>query len=137
MNLSYMQKLLICLVLLCAGCQKENIDFTLKSVRLNDYRDTDLPVQQLYLKICEDDTAVVLAHTNKYPSNLTLPATFSVHPAIPMPLYRKHYRFQLWGDVSGYIGGCRVEMDEYKIVFPIDMEVKNDSLSISISGSWK
>lgn len=129
--------LMICLVLLCTGCKKENIAFTLKTIRLHEYRHANLPTQLLYLKVCEDDTAMVLAHTNGYPSSLTLPATFSVHPAIPMTLYKKHYRFQLWGDVSGYIGGCRVDMDEYKIIFPIDMEVTNDSLSISISGSWK
>lgn len=54
-----------------------------------------------------------------------------------MTLYHKSYRVQLYGDVSGLIGACSVNMDEYKIIFPIDMEVKNDSLSISMTGSWE
>ena len=128
---------IICLALLCAGCKKEDIAFTLKSVRLNEYRKTNLPAQKLYLKVCEEDTAVVLARTEKYPSDLTLPAVFAIRPLIPLNLYKKGYRFQLCGDVSGYLAGCRVDMDEFKIIFPSDMEVSNDSLSISISGSRK
>lgn len=128
---------IIGLVIFFTGCKKDDIAFTLKSVKLNEYRKTNLPDQKLYLKVCEEDTAVVLAQTEVYPSGLTLPATFAVRPAIPLNLYKRGYRFQLWGDISGYLAGCRVDMDEYKIIFPIDMEVRNDSLSISISGSWK
>ena len=125
------------LLILSTGCTKENKIFTLKTIRLNDYRQKYLPVQKLYLEILEDNAATRLAHTGVYPSDLTLPASFKVEPTIPMMLYDKTYYVQLAGDSTGYIGRCQVNMDEYKIVFPIDMEVGNDSLNISLIGNWK
>ena len=125
------------LLILSTGCTKENKIFTLKTIRLNDYRQKYLPVQKLYLEVFEDNAATRLAHTGVYPSDLTLPASFKVEPTIPMMLYDKTYYVQLAGDSTGYIGRCQVNMDEYKIVFPIDMEVGNDSLNISLIGNWK
>lgn len=125
------------LLILSTGCTKENKIFTLKTIRLNDYRQKYLPVQKLYLEVFEDNAATRLAHTGVYPSDLTLPASFKVEPTIPMMLYDKTYYVQLAGDSTGYIGRCQANMDEYKIVFPIDMEVGNDSLNISLIGNWK
>lgn len=125
------------ILLLSTGCTKENKIFTLKTIRLNDYRQTDLPVQKLYLEVFEDNAAAPLMHTGVYPSDLTLPVSFKVEPTIPMMLYGKAYYVQLAGDSTGYIGRSQVNMDEYKIVFPIDMEVGNDSLNISLIGNWK
>lgn len=123
--------------ILFAGCAKDNKTFSLKVIRLNDYRQTNLPDQKLHLELIEDGTSAVLARTDSYPSDLTLPATFNVHPSVPMMPYSKTYRIQLWGEVTGYMGSCRINMDEYKIIFPIDMEVAGDSLNVSIAGSWR
>lgn len=95
------------MMVLLASCGKENRTFSLKTIRLNEY------------------------------SRSALPATFGIHPHIPMTLYNRTFRFQLWGDVSGFVGGCEVDMRSYKIIFPIDMEVKSDSVGISIVGSWE
>lgn len=123
------------LAILFAGCAKENKTFSLKTLRLNDYREKNLPVQKLHLEVFDGNTQLV--HTDDYPSELTLPATFGIHSAIPMTLYNKTYLIKLWGDSSGCIGTCRIDVDAYQIIFPIDMEVKNDSLSVSVMGSWK
>lgn len=127
----------ILLVLLLTGCTKDNKVFTLKTIRLNAYSEANLPAQKLYLEVFEDNGTTPLAHTAFYPSGLTLPALFKVAPSIPMTLYSKNYYVQLSGDSSGYIASCRINMEEYKIIFPIDMEVENDSLNVSIMGSWK
>ncbi len=122
---------------LFAGCTRDDISFSLKTIRLNNYERKTTVHQKLHLEVFDDNKSVALASTDLYPSDLTLPASFKVDPAVPMALYKKAYHVQLWGDSTGYIGSCQINMDEYKIVFPIDMEVKNDSLNISIMGSWK
>jgi len=127
----------LCLVLLLAACKKDNKTFSLKTIKLSDYRKTYLLPQKLYLEVFDGNSSTAIAHTDPYPSELTLPATFIVHPNVPMTLYNKKYKIQLWGDVSGYISGCQINMDEYKIIFPIDMEVESDSLTVSIAGSWE
>ncbi len=120
------------------SCTKENKIFSLKTIRLNDCRSTNIHVQNVYFKVfIDNNTATPLTTTDVYPGNLTLPATFKVTPTLPMTLYSKTYYVQLWGDSTGYIGACKINMADYKIIFPIDMEVKNDSLNISIMGSWK
>lgn len=129
--------LILFLAVLLTGCTKDNKTFSLKTIKLNDYWQGNLPVQKLHLEVFDDNTSVPLSQTDPYPSELTLPATFMVHPSVPMTLYNKTYRIQLWGDVTGYISSCQINMDEYKIIFPIDMEVKSDSLTVSIAGSWK
>lgn len=118
------------------GCAKERKTFTLKTIRLNDYRHTTVPAQQLRLEVADGNSTKPLAYTELYPGDLPLPATFNIYPTLPMTLYSKTYEVRLWGTATGYIGSCRIDMDAYKIIFPIDMEVKNDSLSISIMGSW-
>lgn len=132
-----MKKILpILLAVLLSGCTKDNKTFTLKTIRLNDYKRTNLQTEKLYIKIY-DDHAVLLTQTEGYPNDLTLPATIKVISRIPMTLYNRSYSMQLWGDSTGYISSCKVNMDEYKIIFPIDMEVMSDSLNISMMGSWK
>ena len=128
--------LALILVVSLAGCSKDDKTFSLKTIRLNDYRKTNLPIQKLHLEVYDGNTP--MTYTDSYPSDLTLPATFAVHPAVPMTLYNnKTYQIRLWGDSTGYLGSCNINMDEYKIIFPIGMEVENDSLSVSIMGSWK
>ncbi|PSK91215.1 hypothetical protein B0I18_106227 [Taibaiella chishuiensis] len=125
------------LLITAAGCAKNNKTFTLKTIRLDDYRHNTIPAQGLYLKIYGDPAAATLAQTASYPSELTLPAVFTVSPALPMTLYKNACTVQLWGETTGYISSCSVDMHAYKIVFPIDMEVKSDSLDISLQGSWQ
>lgn len=133
-----MKKLFVLfLVFSFTSCSKDNKTFNLKTITLNDYQRTNLPAQKLHLEVFEDNRSDAIAHTDLYPSNLTLPATFIVHPSVPMALYKKAYRFQLRGDSTGYISSCGTNMKEYKIIFPIDMEVKNDSMAISIKGNWE
>lgn len=130
------KKLFIILALAIAGCAKDSKTFNLKTIKLNDYMQTNTPKQKLYLKVLGEGLTL-LAHTEGYPSDLTLPATFKVIPTTPMTLYSKPYSVQLWGDSTGYISSCRINMEEYKIIFPIDMEVKSDSLNVSIMGNWR
>jgi len=125
------------LAVVLAGCTKENRTFTLKTIKLNDYKRTNLPAQKLYLEFFDDDIAAPLAHTELYPNTLPLPATLNVYPPAPMTLYKKGYHVQLWGDSTGYISSCHIDMDDYKIIFPIDMDVKSDSLNVDLMGSWK
>ncbi|WP_298717170.1 hypothetical protein [Chitinophaga sp.] len=133
-----MKKILFVLLLpLLVSCGKENRTFSLKSIRLNGYKRTAAPSQRLYLLVFDETGQDPIAHTGFYPADLTLPATFSIHPRIPMTLYNTTYRVQLWGDSTGFISGCSVDMDKYKIIFPIDMEVESDSLQVSMAGSWE
>ncbi len=125
------------LVLFYVSCAKDDKKFSLKTITLNDYGSKNAPTQQLYFEVFEDNTSTAIAHTDLYPSNLTLPATFIIHPSLPMKLYKNAYHFELRGDVTGYISSCEVNMDDYKIIFPIDLEIKNDSMNISIKGSWE
>lgn len=126
----------ILLVALIVGCTKDNKTFTLKTISLNGYKKTNGLSELLYLKVL-DDHAILLAQTKGYPSNLTLPTTFNVMPNVPMTLYNRSYTVQLWGDTTGYISSCKIDISEYKIIFPINIEVRNDSLSISTAGSWR
>jgi hypothetical protein len=128
----------ITILISLASCTKDNKIFSLKTIRLNDCRSANIHIQKVYFKVFTDNNmATPLTTTDVYPGYLTLPATFKVAPTLQMTLYSKTYYVQLWGDSTGYIGACKIIMADYKIMFPIDMEVKNDSLNISIMGSWK
>lgn len=132
-----MKKILaILLAISLTGCNKDNKTFTLKTIRLNDYRKVNDWPEKLYLKVLNDQ-AIPLAQTEGYPNYLILPATFNVLPVASMTLYNRSYTVQLWGDSTGYISSCQINMDDYKIIFPIDMEITNDSLRISVTGSWR
>lgn len=120
------------------SCNNDDNTFHLKSVKLNEFSQRkDLPKQKLYIKAFSDDLPVALAQTEDYPSDMPLPASLKIYPTANMNLYGKPYHLELWGNINGYIGRCNINMDDYKIVFPIEMEVENDSLNISILGSWE
>ncbi|PZF74752.1 hypothetical protein [Taibaiella soli] len=129
--------LIALLAVVIGGCTKENKTFTLKTIKLNNYLRANLPAQKVYLKVFDDANAAALAETELYASDLSLPATLNVHPSADMTLYKKGYHVELWGDSTGYIASCNIHMDDYKIVFPIDMDVKNDSLNVDIMGGWR
>ncbi|MGN6180879.1 MAG: hypothetical protein ACTHNW_16980 [Mucilaginibacter sp.] len=125
------------LTVVLAGCAKNNKNFTLTSIQLNGYKHVNIPAQHLYLKVFNDQLAVPLTRTQLYPNDLPLPAIFNVSPTISMTLYKKSYHIQLWGDSTGYISSCRINMNSYKIIFPLSMTAKSDSLSVTINGSWQ
>lgn len=129
---------LILTVLSLFSCGNDDRIFQLKTVKLIGYeRRESLPEQNLYIKIFKDDIPTSIAQTEIYPGSLPLPAVFKVYPSPEMNLYAELYHMELWGDVTGYIGNCSVDMAHYKIVFPIDMEVKGERVEISMQGSWR
>lgn len=128
---------LLLVVMLAVGCRKDNVAFTLKTIQLNHYHTHGLPVQNLHLEVFDNNTGTRLTSTDKYPNNQTLPATFIVLPSIQILPYAKDYRIELWGDATGHIASCHLDMDEYKIIFPIEMEVESDSLNVALTGNWK
>lgn len=126
------------LILFLMSCTNDNNIFTLKTIKLNDFeRRTTLPAQKLYFKVFKNDSEIPLTETGFYPSNYAMPSTFKVFPSVGMQLYGKAYNVQLWSETDGYLGRCDIDMDKYKIIFPIDMEVENDSLNIAIQGNWE
>jgi len=129
--------LIALLAFMIAGCAKENKTFSLKTIRLNDYTKTADTAQQLYLEIFDANSSTPLARTGLYPAGLPLPATLKVYPVLPLKLYKEACHIELWSNVSGYISSCDLHMSEYKIIFPIDMEVKSDSLNVSVMGTWQ
>lgn len=125
-------------IFLLFSCNKEDYIFHLKSVKLNEYSQRNhLSEQKLYVKVFSNESAIALAQTDGYPSNLPLPATLKMYPAVDMNLYDSPYYLELWGSEQGYIARCDINMDDYKIIFPIDMEVENEELNVSILGSWE
>lgn len=133
-----MKKLLfLSAMVLSFSCSNKDNRFHLKLIKLSEYASRGhLSEQNLQIRVFSENSPEPLAQTGLYPGNLPMPATLKVYPAPALNLYKRPYRFELWGDVDGYISSCEVNMDEYKIIFPIDMEVENDSLNISIMGSW-
>jgi hypothetical protein len=110
----------------------------MKTVKLNKYLKSKYPQQNLFIKVVKaDNPGNVLAVTETYPSFLTLPATFAVNPFIKIHLYKELIAIQLWGDSTGLIASNTINMKEYKIIYPIDMEMGNDSVSFSVTGNWK
>jgi len=128
---------IITLLFSFVACKKEDKVFTLKTIQLNHYTPKGIPKQLMYLKVLENDHITVIAETDKYPSEYSLPVQFGVHPQLFLPLYAKNYYIQLWGNVTGFLGECEVDMLHYKIIFPIDMEVDSEELGISIKGGWE
>ncbi|WP_353145416.1 hypothetical protein [Chryseobacterium sp.] len=125
-------------IIFCISCSNDDNIFHLKTIRLNEYElHKSLPEQHLYLKVFDNENTSSMTETESFPSYLPLPVTVKADPSPQMNLYARPYRIELWGDVSGLIGSCTVNMDDYKIVFPIDMEVKSENLEVSLLGSWE
>jgi hypothetical protein len=134
-----MNKLIIFILgsIFIASCENDTHVFTMKAIRLNHYHKAEYPAQNLSLKVVDPKDKSVLGVTDSYPSNLTLPATFAINPSLHLQLYKEDIVVQLWGDSTGYMTSSEIDMDEYKIIFPIDMETENDSVNFSVLGSWK
>lgn len=124
-------------LLLLFGCSKKNKEFTLKTVTLNSHRALTSPSEPLRIRFLDGaDTQHILATTAAYPASLPLPAVLSVHPAFQLPLYKHPFFVQLWGDSTGLIGTAELDMDDYKIIFPLEMEIKGADLDVTVSGGW-
>lgn len=127
-------------LLLAAGCRKkEKIEFILNSLTLKADRLDHLPRQGLYLKVLQvtGSSEEVLAVTGTYPSEYTLPAKYGVEEPVKMNFYKNTYRVALYGDSSGFIGSNLINIKDYKILYPLDMETKQDGLEIVLSGTWR
>lgn len=122
--------------LLLLSCNKDKKTFTLKTVKLNSYTQSKHSAQNLFVKVV-DENGTVLNITDNYPGSFTLPATFAIDPTLKLKLYKNQYAVQLWGDSIGLIGSSEINMDEYKIIFPIDMETKSEDVSFNVAGSWR
>lgn len=123
---------------LILGCGMDRYIFTLKAVTLSAFQNDGYPAQNLRIKICDPDNPDnVLATTEPYPSSMTLPATFEVNPTLDFHLYKQSIAVQLWGDSTGAIATSIVDMDEYKIIFPIEMETTSGVARFTLHGSWE
>lgn len=125
-----------CLIFI--SCKKDRYIFTMQYIKLNQFEKSKYPSQNLTIKVVySDNSTMVLGSTDPYPSNLTLPVTFAIHPPPQIHLYKDHISVQLWGDSTGLIASSNIDMKEYKIIYPTDMETENDSVSFSVMGSWE
>lgn len=133
----------ICFLLLLtslSGCRKkEKIEFTLNSLTLKSDKLDSLPKQNLFLKVFKTDNSTQedLATTGKYPSEYTLPVKYGLENPVKMNFYKHTYAVALYGDSSGFIGSNTVNIHDYKILYPLDMETKNNGLEIVLSGTWR
>jgi hypothetical protein len=110
----------------------------MKNVKLNSYSKSNLPNHYYSLKVVDTDNQAVLANTEKYPCDLTLPATFLISSHPKLNLYqRDHISIQLWGDSTGLLAASTIKMAEYKIQFPIDMEMTEGAVSFGVMGTWE
>nr|WP_067054562.1 hypothetical protein [Mucilaginibacter sp. L294] len=125
------------IILGITACQKDDQNFKLKTVTINAYTRKDLPLQRIYVKIVDAiDTQRVIGTSASYPSNLPLPVTLGVTSSLKQALYKHTCLVQLWGDAAGLLSSKRMDMNNYKIVFPLEMDVENEEMDISLSGNW-
>jgi hypothetical protein len=129
--------LLAIMVLSITACQKDDQNFKLKTVTINTYSKKDLPLQRVYVRIIDAaDTQRVIGTSASYPSNLPLPVTLAVASSLKQALYKNTCLVQLWGDSTGLLGSQKMTMDNYKIIFPLEMDVDNEDMDITLSGNW-
>lgn len=128
---------LLCIVF-ATSCKKDRYIFTMKTVKLIGYDKEKFPEQNLYIKVIDTYPSNVLATSETYPSKQTLPATFNLSPHPEVHLYKnKNITIQLWGDISGYMESSTINMKEYKIIFPIDMETEEGETKFGVAGTWE
>ncbi len=129
--------LLFTFVLLFNSCDKQNKYFELKAIKLTSCHIPRDPIRKLSFRIVDGiDNNSVLGVTDKFSTESALPITLGVSPKVRSKLYKQSYVIELIEDSGGIVGACTVDMDKYKIIFPIDMEIENEQMNISISGSW-
>ena len=125
------------LVMVLLSCNKKGQDFTIRSVTLLAHRPLQYPQELLRVKFLDGaDSQKVIGVTSGYPASLPLPAMMLVNPAFRLKLYRQPCIVQLWGDSTGLIGSVKLNMDDYKIIFPLEMEVANQDMKVTLTGKW-
>jgi len=130
-------QLILTLMLPFFSCSKKNQEFKIKTVTINDYQGGKYPQELLHIRFLDGaDSQHVLGMTAGYPAWLPLPAVLSVEPAFHIQLYKHPCYVQLWGDSTGLIGSYKMNMDKYKIIFPLEMEAKGTGMDVTLNGSW-
>lgn len=143
LNFIFMRPLFISfltLILVFSACRKkERIEFTLNSLTLKVFQKENYPAQKVFLKVVLKGTSAdeVLAITDRYPAEYTLPAKFGLEQAPRLNFYKNDYAIELWGDSSGYISSNPIHLKDYRIIYPLEMETENSGTSIVLSGTWK
>lgn len=125
------------IILSLTACRKDDQNFKLKTVTINAYTNNAAGLQQIYVRIVDAaDTARVIGKSASYPSNLPLPVTLGITSSLKQALYNHTCVVQLWSGAAGLISSQKMNMDSYKIIFPLEMDVKNKDMDITLSGSW-
>jgi len=128
---------LLCIVFACS-CKKDRYLFTMKTVTLNKYNKSNFPDQNLFIKVIDTYQYNVIAKSETNPSTQTLPTTYNVAPHPQIHLYKDgKITIELWGDSTGYIGSSTINMKEYKIQFPLDMETTDGTTTFTVAGTWE
>lgn len=139
-SMKYLFLILIAFIFLLSSCKKrENIDFTLDSLTLVSFDKHDYPEQKVFLKVLQLGTNPdkVLAITDNYSTEYTLPAKFGIEPQLTMNFYKNDYVVELWGELSGFIGRNEIHLEDYKIIYPTEMETEHNNVVIELTGTWK
>jgi hypothetical protein len=129
--------LLAIVIVSITACQKDNQNFKLKTVTINAYTNKSSGLQHVYVRIVDAaDTQRLVGKSASYPSNLPLPVTLGITSSLKQALYKQTCIVQLWADSTGLISSQRVNMGSYKIIFPLEMDVKNKDMDVTLSGNW-
>lgn len=134
-----MKQLILVFIIAIASsaCSKQNQHFKAKSVTLNGHEILNYPHELLRLRFLDGlDSTKVLGSTTGYPADLPLPAVLAINPGFTIQLYKDPCYVQLWGDSSGLIGTAKVNMNHYKIIFPLEMEIKSAGFDVTLAGVW-
>lgn len=129
--------LLVASSVLLFNCDNEHKEFQLNSIKLKSYKKSDNIGEKLYFRVVDGgESDKILATTDRFSANSTMPILLGLDAKVRYKLYSEPFLIQLVSDSTNVIGSTFVNMDEYKIVFPIDMEIENEEMDITISGSW-
>lgn len=136
-SLSLIVLIFTCLLSSCH--KKENIEFTLNKLTLNAFEKEKYPVQNYYLKLVDihESLQTTIYTTDVYPSTQTLPVNYGITPAPQLNFYKSDYAVELWGDSSQLIGTNPIHLEDYKIIYPLEMETEHAEISISLHGTWR
>lgn len=139
-RMKYLFLILFAFIFLSSSCKKrKNIDFTLDSLTLVSFDKHAYPEQKIFLKVLQlgSDSDKVLTITDNYSTEFTLPAKFGIKPHLTMNFYKNDYVVELWGEFSGFICRNEIHIEDYKIIYPIEMETENNNVVIELAGTWK
>ncbi|MBS1652094.1 MAG: hypothetical protein JSU07_08810 [Bacteroidetes bacterium] len=138
--MKYFLKFGILIALTFCACKKnKDINFTLNTLTLKADNLINLPKQNLYLKLLlvTGNAKTALTTTGIYPSVYTLPAVFAIDKPVVMNFYKNNYAVALYGDSTGFIGSNAININNYKILYPLEMDTENNGLGIVLGGTWR